>query len=227
MLRPAARHAAHCNTGCSKLQGSVLHVAARRVASCNTTCCMLQRRLLQVVARIVAGCWLSCCRLQHRMLQVATQRAARCTTACCSAQHRVRCAQHDAAPHVAFLSRHVPCVAGAMFDASALAHPSMRAAQRLLLATATPTAAPGAPSSPSQRSRPLHGRARRRWSAAPQSRLPRAAARVCGLRTGVQLAASASARTPSRAPPTAPRPRARSVKPVVTSAARCPTCSTG
>ncbi len=167
MLQPAARRVARCNTGCCKLQGGVLHVAARPFASCSATCCTLQRRLLQVVARIVAGCWLSGCRLQHRALQVATRRVARCNTACCSAQHRVCCAQHDATPHVAFLSRHVLCVAGATFDTSALTHPSIRAAQRLLLATSTPTAAPGAPSDPPQRSRPLHGRARRRWSSAP------------------------------------------------------------
>jgi hypothetical protein len=167
MLRPAEPRVALCNTGCCKLQDGVLHVAARRVASCNTTCCTLQRRLLQVVARIGAGCRLSGCRLQHRALQVAARRVARCNTACCSAQHRVCCAQHDATPHVAFLSPHVRCVAGATFDASALVQPSLRAAQRLLLATATPTAAPGAPSNSSQRSRPLHGRARRRWSAAP------------------------------------------------------------
>ena len=83
-----------------------MHVAARPVASCSATCCTLQRRLLQVVARIVAGCWLSGCRLQYRALQVATRRVARCNTACCSAQHRVCCAQLDATPHGAFLSRH-------------------------------------------------------------------------------------------------------------------------
>jgi hypothetical protein len=196
------------------------------------TCCRLQRRLLQVVARIGAGCWLSGCRLQHRALQVATQRVARCNTACCNAQHCVCCAQHDATPHVAFLSRHTPCVAGATFDTSALTQPSMRAAQRSLLATATPAAAPGAPSNSSQRSRPLHGRARRRWSAASHRSAgcpatPGRCTRVCGLRPGVQSTASASARTPSRAPPTAPRPRAKSVNSTATSAARCPTCSTG
>ena len=229
MLRPAARRVALCNTGCSKLQGDVLHVAARRVAACNITRCRLQFRLLQVVARIGSGCWLSGCTLQHRALQVATRRVARCNTRawCAQCMHHVCCAQHDATPHVAFLSRHAPCVAGATFDAPALAHPSTRAAQRLLLATATPTAAPGAPSRSSQRSRPLHGRARRRRSAAPRRSAGCRCTRVCGLRRGVQSTASASARTPSPAPPTAPRPRARSVHVARTTAARCPTCSTG
>ena len=232
MLRPAARRVALCNTGCCTLQGGVLHVATQRVASWSITRCRLQRRLLQVVARIGAGCRLSGCTLQHRALQVATRRVARCSTACCvhgvrSAQHRVCCAQHDATPHVALLSRHAPCVAGATFDASALAHPSMRAAHRLLLATATPTAAPGAPSNSAQCSLPLHGRARRRRSAAPHRSAGCRCTRVCGLRRGVQSTASASARTPSPAPPTAPRPRARSINVATTTAARCPTCSTG
>ena len=220
MLRPAARRVALCNTGCSKLQGGVLHVAARRVASGNIRCCRLQLRLLQVVARIGAGGRLSGCSLQHRALQVATRRVAGRNTPCCTLQHgvlrawcaqcmhHVCCAQHDATPHVAFLSRHAPCVAGATFDAPALAHPSTRAAQRLLLATVTPTTAPGAPSRSSQRARPLHGRARRRWSAAPRRSAGCRCTRACGLRRGVQSTASASARTPSPAPPTAPRPHA-------------------
>ena len=228
MLRPAARRVALCNTGCSKLQ-----------ARCSTACCGLQHNALQVAIQIAPGCspdrfWLlvvglhvaaprvagrgtPCCTLQHGVLRAW----------CAQCMHRVCCAQHDATPHVAFLSRHAPCVAGATFDAPALAHASTRAAQRLLLATATPTAAPGAPSRSAQRARPLHGRARRRRSAAPRRSAGCRCTRVCGLRRGVQSTASASARTPSPAPPTAPRPRAKSLKAATATAARCPTCSTG
>jgi len=200
MLRPAARRVALCNTGCSKLQGGVLHVAARRVASCNTTCCRLQRRVLQVVARIRAGCGLSGCRLQHRALQVATRRVAR--------HHHVLQARCSTPPP----SRTPPCVP----RRGCCLQRRRRRPLRVRLPVPRSVAAAAWMCTP-----PLVCRA------APQSRLPRAAARVCGLRTGVQSTASASASTPSRAPPTAGRPRANWINRAKASSARCPTCSTG
>ena len=234
MLRPAARRVALCNTGCSKLQGDVLHVAARRVAACNITRCRLQFRLLQVVARIGAGCRLSGCTLQHRALQVATRRVARCNTACCVHGVRSVCTVYAVRSTMQRRTLHFSRGMRRVLQARRWTPPPSRTPPRVQRSGCCLQR---------RRRRPLRvrlpvprsvrGRCMDEHAACGPPRrtavqaAPGRCTRVCGLRTGVQSTASASARTPSRAPPSAPRPRARSMSPRITTAARCPTCSIG
>ncbi len=150
----------------------------------------------------VAGCSPACCNLQKMCILALQHHGAGCNTACMFALCVCR-ARRGATAHAALRARHaaLPLPAGCTHDARCrhvgrvrrpfgAAGPlgmRCRAARRHLLATATPTAAPGAPS-------PL-----RPWPLC--GRMPRASAIHAPQRSACGLWSADRRRAPSRARP--------------------------
>ncbi len=220
----------------------VVHVELREACCTRCTRVVVQHGLLQVATRPVAGCTgallcVACCTLQKGMLQRATRRVAARTAACCCTLHgvlRAWCAVLQVAPCMLRAAR---CNTARRIARAACAVCHRRDVRRLCHRAHSAEVIAGSGDADG-RSRCafkfLAAVAAAAWAPTPPlvcrpavQAAPGRCTRTCGLRAGVQLAASASARTPSRAPPTAPRPRAMSIKAGTATAARCPTCSTG